>query len=103
MVGFFYYFIILFSKLPKKFLINLFNGIENFLPCSSIFENEIKKNDIVFLSPCNWHNRHFYLSPEIEFAKAAKKLSITSIVYQLSLDNFSAREILHCDVNYVLG
>lgn len=103
LLDFLKYFIPFFRLLPKSFLIKFFNNIEDFLPSQKIYEDLIQNDSLVFVSPCNWNNRRFYLCPEIEFLKSANKLGIKSIVYQFSLDNFRTREILHFDVGYVLG
>ena len=103
LLGFIKFFIYFFRLFPNSILIKFFNSIEDYLPSQKIYEDLIRSNHLVFISPGNWNNRRFFLCPEIEFAKSAKKLGIKSAVYQFSLDNFATREILHLDVDYVLG
>lgn len=77
-------------------ILNFFKKIENNFPTSNNHIKFIKLTNpnYVFVSPVNFQNRNFFLSPEIEFIKAAKNLNIKCGIYQLSWDNFNARGII---------
>jgi hypothetical protein len=86
-----------FFYFSPKALNKLLLFVENLLPPSKLALKSLASAspDIVFVSPANWENRRGYLSSESEYVKAASVLNIPSITYQLSLDNFYAREIIH--------
>jgi len=94
-------------KLPSlnlKFL-KFLRLLEKSLPPSKRVLSYVTDLDpnFIFVSPANWENRNYFLSPEIEFIKCAKFLNIKSIVYQLSFDNFFAREIIHIQPDYIFS
>lgn len=90
----------------NSLIIFLINKIEKYLPIDTNIKNFVSDNssyDYVLFSPINWENRHYFLNPELELLKAFNKISIKTIVYQLSLDNFYAREIIHFKPDYLVG
>lgn len=83
----------------------LLKNIESLLPPSKRVKAHLESlnTDLVFVSPANWENRGLYLSTEIEYIKSALKAGTKAVVYQLSLDNFFAREIIHVEPDILLS